>query len=48
MDRAKHNTDTLEALRLKCSGKQAWLMCRSIFERKCGTLTNENPGNSRM
>ena len=47
MDGAKHNTDTLEALLMKCSGKQAWFLCRRFFERKAGTKTNENPGNSR-
>ena len=48
MDRAKHNADTLEALIYECSGKQAWFLYRRFFERKAGTKTNENPGNSRM
>jgi hypothetical protein len=48
MDGAKHNTDTLEALIYERSGKQACFLRRSIFERKCGAESNEDPGNSRM
>ena len=47
MDGAKHNTDTLEALR-RVFGKQAWFLCRRFFERMAGANSNENPGKSRM
>lgn len=46
MDGAKHSTDTLAAL-IESSGKQACFLCRSFSERKDGTKSNENPGNSK-
>ena len=48
MDGAKHNTDTLEALKIERSGKQAYFLRRRLFERKAGAGSNENPGNSKM
>ena len=48
MDGAKHITDTLAALKYKCSSKQASILRRSVFERERGAIWNENPGGSRI
>jgi len=48
MDGAKHTTDTSEVFCIENSGRQAYILCRSTFERKDGTICNENLGGSKI
>ena len=48
MDGAKHTTDTPEIFVSEYSGRQAWFLRRSPFERKDGAGTIENLGISKI